>query len=91
MPALLYEKDWHGMVTELLDLPSGDREDFSQKLTTSMACHSAVRAGQKLSGDEMRELIRQLEKVSLPNTCPHGRPTMVHITSEELKKQFRRV
>ncbi len=91
VPALLYEKDWQGMVTELLDLPSGDKADFSEKLTVSMACHSAVRAGQKLSGDEMRELLRQLEQVSLPNTCPHGRPTMVHITSEELKREFRRV
>ncbi len=91
VPALLYEKDWRGMVSELLDLPSGDGEDFSEKITVSMACHGAVRAGQKLSGDEMRELIRQLEKVSLPNTCPHGRPTMVHLGSEELKKQFGRV
>jgi DNA mismatch repair protein MutL len=91
VPALLYEKDWQGMVTELLDLPSGDKADFLEKLTVSMACHSAVRAGQKLSGDEMRELLRQLEQVSLPNTCPHGRPTMVHITSEELKREFRRV
>lgn len=90
VPALLYEKDWRGMVTELLGLPSSDR-DFSEKLTASMACHSAVRAGQKLSGDEMRELIRQLEQVTMPNTCPHGRPTMVHITSEELKREFRRV
>ena len=91
VPALLYEKDWAGMVSELLDSPSGDKEDFLEKLTVSMACHGAIRAGQKLSGDEMRELIRQLEKVSLPNTCPHGRPTMVHITSEELKREFRRV
>ncbi len=91
VPALLYEKDWRGAVTELLDSPSGDRDDFSEKITTSMACHGAIRFGQKLSGDEMRELIRQLEKVNLPNTCPHGRPTMVHITSEELQKQFGRV
>ena len=90
VPALLYEKDWQDMVTKLLDLPSKGK-DFLEKLTASMACHSAVRAGQKLSDDEMRELIRQLEKVSLPNTCPHGRPTIIHITSEELKREFHRV
>jgi DNA mismatch repair protein MutL len=90
VPALLYEKDWQDMVTKLLDLPSKGK-DFLEKLTVSMACHSAVRAGQKLSDDEMRELIRQLEKVSLPNTCPHGRPTIIHITSEELKREFHRV
>jgi len=49
-----------------------------------------VRAGQVLSDTEMRELIRQLEQVALPNTCPHGRPTLIRLSSGQLAKEFGR-
>jgi len=91
VPALLDAKDWMGMLRELLDsLSGGNREDWREKIAISMACHSAVRAGQTLTDDEMRELIRQLEQVSTPHTCPHGRPTMIHFSSEQLRKEFGR-
>ena len=88
VPALLYEKDWAGMVREVLDTLSGG--DWTEIMTISMACHSAVRAGQILTEDEMRELIRQLEQVAIPHTCPHGRPTMIHLTSGQLRREFGR-
>ena len=91
VPVLLYKKDWAGMVRELLDsLLGGDKGDWTEKITISIACHGAVRAGQALTDDEMRELIRQLEQVALPHTCPHGRPTMIHLNSGQLRKEFGR-
>jgi len=57
----------------------------------TIACHSAVRAGQQLSMEEMKELIRQLEQSENPRTCPHGRPTMIHLSSYQLAKEFGRV
>jgi DNA mismatch repair protein MutL len=91
VPALLYEKGWAEVLTELLDITPGvDAGDFSEKVVASMACHSAVRFGQTLTDNEMRELIKQLEQAALPNTCPHGRPTMVHISSGQLRKEFGR-
>ncbi|HUV56155.1 MAG TPA: DNA mismatch repair endonuclease MutL [Dehalococcoidales bacterium] len=91
VPALLDAKDWMGMLRELLDsLSGGNREDWREKIAISMACHSAVRAGQALTDDEMRELIRQLEQASIPHTCPHGRPTMIHFSSGQLRKEFGR-
>lgn len=91
VPALLYQKDWAGMVRELLDsLSGGGKRDWREEIVISMACHSAVRAGQALTDDEMRELIRQLEQVALPHTCPHGRPTMVRLSSAQLSKEFGR-
>ena len=91
VPALLYQKDWAGMVRELLDsLSGGDKRDWREEIAISMACHSAVRAGQTLSDDEMRELIRQLEQSSLPHTCPHGRPTMIQLNSTQLRREFGR-
>jgi len=88
VPALLYKEDWVGMVREVLDSLSGD--DWVERMTVSMACHNAVRAGQTLTDNEMRELIRQLEQVANPHTCPHGRPTMIHLSSRQLSREFGR-
>lgn len=91
VPTLLYQKDWTGMVSELLDsLSSGDKRDWREEIAVSMACHGAVRAGQALTDNEMHELIRQLEQVALPHTCPHGRPTMIRLSSAQLGKEFGR-
>ena len=91
VPALVYRKDWSGMLRELLDsLSEGDRGDWAEGVARSMACHSAVRAGQTLTEDEMRELVRQLEQSVTPHTCPHGRPTMIHLSSGQLKREFGR-
>ncbi|MFC2041147.1 DNA mismatch repair endonuclease MutL [Chloroflexota bacterium] len=91
VPALLHKKDWAGALRELLDSPPGeDRGDWTEKSAVSIACHSAVRAGQALSNDEIRELIQQLEQAVIPNTCPHGRPTMVHLSSGRLEREFGR-
>lgn len=91
VPALLHDKDWAGMLRELLDSVSGeDKGNWVESLAISMACHGAVRAGQAFTNDEMRELIRQLEQVSVPQTCPHGRPTMIRLSSEQLKREFGR-
>jgi len=91
LPALLHDKDWKGMLRELLDsLSEGDKGDWAEGVATSLACHSAVRAGQALSDAEMRELVRQLEQSATPNTCPHGRPTMIHLSSGQLKREFGR-
>ena len=91
VPALLNRKDWAGMVRELLDDTSGgEKGDWMEKIAVTLACHSAVRAGQTLSDDEMRELVRQLEQASMPRTCPHGRPTVIRLSSQQLEREFGR-
>lgn len=50
----------------------------------------AIKAGQLLSLEEQRELIRALEQCSVPRTCPHGRPTMIHLPVATLARQFGR-
>jgi len=88
VPAPLYDKDWMGVVREALDSLFGG--DWVENMVISMACHGAIRAGQVLTDAEMRELTRQLERVSNPHTCPHGRPTMIHLSSGQLRKEFGR-
>lgn len=91
LPSLVHDKDWAGMLRELLDsLSEGDKSRWAEAVTITMACHSAVRAGQALSDAEMRELVRQLEQAVTPHTCPHGRPTMIHLSYGQLKKDFGR-
>jgi len=51
---------------------------------------AAVKAGQVLTQAEMEELVRVLERCASPRTCPHGRPTMIHISVEQLAREFRR-
>ena len=91
MPRLLHNKDWMGMLRQLLDSsPGDDRANWVESTAVSLACHSAIRAGQTLTDDEMRELVRQLEQTALPNTCPHGRPTLIHLSSRQLEREFGR-
>jgi DNA mismatch repair protein MutL len=89
VPALLSDKDWVGVLTELLDSVE-NKGEWAEGVAISMACHSAVRAGQALSDGEMRELVRQLEQTTVPNTCPHGRPIMIRLSSGQLRKEFGR-
>jgi len=62
-----------------------------QRLISKVCKQVAVKAGQVLSYAEMEALIRQLEACAAPQTCPHGRPTMLHLSAEELAKQFGRL
>ncbi len=68
----------------------GSGESWRERMLATIACHSSVRAGQTLSIDECKSLIRQLEKAEHPNTCPHGRPTIVLLTVGDLEREFKR-
>ena len=90
VPMTLSGGDWSGALRELLD--SGEeRGDWQESVAISIACHSgAVKANQILSDDEMRALVLQLEKTAVPHTCPHGRPTLIHLSSQQLRREFGR-
>jgi len=89
VPQALSGGDWPGALRELLD--SGEVGDWEERVAVSIACHSgAVKANQLLSDDEMRELVRQLEKTAVPHTCPHGRPTLIHLNAAQLRREFGR-
>jgi len=60
------------------------------EILKSIACHSAIKQGDVLSTEEMVNLIEQLFSTEHPYTCPHGRPTLIDISINELEKRFRR-
>lgn len=65
-------------------------DDWREKILTTIACHSAIRAGQTLAHEEMRQLLQQLERCAFPRTCPHGRPTALLLSQAQLERQFGR-
>lgn len=67
---------------------SGTRE---AQIVARVCKSAAVKAGQVLSQAEMQEMVRQLEACAAPRTCPHGRPTMIHLTTAQLARQFGRL
>ena len=77
-----------GVLDELGEGGSG--ETWRNRMLATIACHSSIRAGQILSIDECKDLIRQLEQVQRPNTCPHGRPTVVQLNINDLERAFKR-
>lgn len=66
-------------------------DDLRDRILVRAACHSSIRAGQSLGMAEMRELLELMQAHQLSFTCPHGRPTIVRLSKDELDKQFKRV
>ncbi|MBI2975976.1 MAG: DNA mismatch repair protein MutL, partial [Chloroflexi bacterium] len=64
--------------------------EVEARLIARVCKRAAVKAGQVLSPAEQSELVRRLEACHSPRTCPHGRPTMIHLSVDALEKQFGR-
>ena len=92
VPSALSGSDPGRALVEVLDLMAdgGGFETWEERGAYSVACHGAIRAGKTLSQQEMVELTRSLETCEQPHTCPHGRPTMIHLSSALLEREFGR-
>ncbi len=66
------------------------REQVEARLAARVCKRAAVKAGQVLSLIEQEKLIRDLEACRSPRSCPHGRPTMIHLSVDSLERQFGR-
>ena len=64
--------------------------EVEARIIARVCKRAAVKAGQTLSTEEQRALIADLEACQSPRTCPHGRPTMIHLSVDLLEKQFGR-
>jgi len=70
---------------------SPDRRDLLDDLMHTISCKAAIKAGDRLSREEMGELIELRHLVQDAHHCPHGRPTALVFTREELDRRFKRV
>lgn len=95
IPALLSKLDpAAGLRAVVEDLeedkdPLQDREEA--RIVLRVCKTAAIKAGQTLSSEEMEAMIRQLERCQNPHTCPHGRPTLIHLSAAALARQFGRI
>ncbi|MGC8838241.1 MAG: DNA mismatch repair endonuclease MutL [Anaerolineae bacterium] len=95
IPPVLHRGDPTRTLVDILDeLAEGTAkplEDSQEARVVASICkQAAVKAGQALSLEEMRELVHRLERARSPRTCPHGRPTMILIQAALLARQFGR-
>jgi DNA mismatch repair protein MutL len=66
------------------------QNEIEAKLAARVCKRMAVKGGQSLTTDEQRALLNDLEACDSPRTCPHGRPTMIHLSVDMLERQFGR-
>ena len=93
VPAPLSSQPPARALLDLLDrLEADDLKgyDWEDRILATVSCHGAVRAGHDLQLAEMQEMVRLLEQTDIPQSCPHGRPTMLHMSSTQLEHQFGR-
>jgi len=95
VPALLGKSDVAGLVRDLADDLSELDETLSLKerleeVCGTMACHGSVRAGRRLTAEEMNHLLREMEATPYSGQCNHGRPTYVELKLSDIEKLFGR-
>ena len=95
-PSLLAERKVPAaaFLRDLLDLlaedPAADGEALLAKVLSTMACKAAVKAGEPLTTEEIDALLARRVNVPRTSSCPHGRPTTLSLSLDELARQFKR-
>jgi DNA mismatch repair protein MutL len=94
-PAVLGEVDVQGLVRDLADElgEMGDHLSLKEKIEEvcgTLACHTSVRAGRRLTVEEMNALLRQMEATPHSGQCNHGRPTYVELKLADIERLFGR-
>ncbi len=95
VPEALVGYDYIAIMREALtDLADSGRahqfDEIRDNILATMACHSSIRAGRKLSPQEVAELFRQMDETGFRSNCPHGRPVHFSFSLSELEKRFLR-
>jgi DNA mismatch repair protein MutL len=93
LPDVLQDSDIQGIFSDISQyIAEGVPPDkqIREFLAAKIACHSSVRGREILTQEELSALITDLEKTEHPDQCPHGRPTRIFFTRDDLKKMFKR-
>jgi DNA mismatch repair protein MutL len=79
------------MIEQLLSMKKVDIKKLREEAAIMMSCKASIKANRHLRNDEIQALLDDLRKASDPFTCPHGRPIIVHYSTYEMEKMFKRV
>lgn len=94
IPVELSSSNTEAVFLELLELTAsnlGSVKNLEEAFLMSLACKTAVKAGQILTIDEMENIVEELSLCQNPLTCPHGRPTTICLSEGMLLKEFKRI
>lgn len=94
VPIIFGKPEIKKLFFELLDtIGSNIRSSYEVKLDKIMkiACTKAIKSGDSITNLEIKSLFDQLKNTKNPFTCPHGRPTIIEISREDLEKEFKRI
>ncbi len=95
VPAILADADPVEVITGIVQDLEADEQPgqkiIEAKIILRVCKTAAIKAGQVISLEQMQSLIRQLERCASPLTCPHGRPTLIHLSSDQLAREFGRL
>jgi DNA mismatch repair protein MutL len=90
VPSLLSDQDPASALAGYLDRLQAEEGAVPDRVIATLACRSAVRAGDRLDVEQQRALLAALERTEQPMTCPHGRPTVLHIDNQAIRRSFGR-
>lgn len=79
------------MIEQLLGMKKVDIKRLREEAAILMSCKGSIKANRHLRNDEIQALLDELRRSSDPFTCPHGRPIIVHYSTYEMEKMFKRV
>lgn len=79
------------VLSNLKNMGSGETWEVKYNTIAKLACKAAIKANDNLSNIEMKSLVEDLRFIDDPFTCPHGRPTIIKFTLNELEKKFKRI
>lgn len=95
VPALITGGDYRQLLLDIVDEikvhgKSVRVDSLRDEIMSVMACHPAIKIHRKLALPEMERLIADLFSCRMPHSCPHGRPTVIRFSMDEIRKMFRR-
>ncbi|OIR63311.1 DNA mismatch repair protein MutL [Bacillus sp. FMQ74] len=79
------------IIQQVLDSKHIDIKKLREEAAIMMSCKGSIKANRHLRNDEIKALLDDLRSTSDPFTCPHGRPIIIHHSTYEMEKMFKRV
>ncbi|MGE7949089.1 DNA mismatch repair endonuclease MutL [Lysinibacillus sp. NPDC093688] len=79
------------LIEQVLTTKKADVKKLREAAAIMMSCKKSIKANYYLTKEQMEVLLRDLRNADNPFTCPHGRPVLIHFTSYEVEKMFKRV
>jgi DNA mismatch repair protein MutL len=100
MPRELHRADLKGLLSDVASailerntdgiVEKSAEENLLMEISARLACHRSVRGRDPLNDEELGKLMADLNKCDEPDKCPHGRPTRIHLSLDQLNKMFKR-